>query len=42
MNIACLGGILHIYELQYEGKNKMDAKSFYNGLGKNLVGKIFD
>ena len=42
MNVACSGGILHIYELQYEGKNKMDAKSFYNGLGKNLVGKIFD
>ena len=42
MNIACKNGILHIYELQYEGKNKMDAKSFYNGLGKNLVGKIFD
>lgn len=42
MNIACINGILHIYELQYEGKNKMSAKDFFNGIGKNLIGKCFN
>ncbi len=42
MNIACNNGILHVFELQFEGKNKMDAKAFYNGLGKNLIGHIFE
>lgn len=38
--IACLGGYLLLEELQLEGKAKVDAKSFYNGNGKNLVGHI--
>ena len=42
MNIACKGGIIHIYELQAEGKSKMDAQSFYNGSGKSLIGKCFE
>lgn len=42
MDIACKGGILKVYELQAEGKSKMDAKAFSNGLGKSLIGKRFE
>lgn len=38
--IACDGGYLLIDELQMEGKAKVDANSFYNGLGRNYVGKF--
>ena len=42
MDIACDGGILHVFELQMEGKSKMDANAFKNGMGKNLIGKRMD
>ena len=28
-----------IDEIKPEGKNSMDAKSFFNGVGRNLVGE---
>ncbi|MBR2066899.1 MAG: methionyl-tRNA formyltransferase [Solobacterium sp.] len=40
--ITGIGGLLYVYELQLEGKNRMDAKSFFNGVGKNLIGKCFE
>lgn len=42
MNISADGGILHVYELQMEGKKKMDAKAFANGYAKELTGKRFE
>lgn len=42
MEIACMGGILKVYVLQMEGKMKMDAETFFHGLGRNLIGKQFD
>lgn len=38
--IACLNGFLLVDQIQLEGKAKMDAKSFNNGSGKNLIGSI--
>lgn len=35
--IAVSGGFILLDELQMEGKTKTDAKSFYNGAGKNLL-----
>ena len=32
-------GYLKVYQIKPEGKNSMDAKSFYNGAGRNLVGE---
>lgn len=42
MKIAMKGGYLLILELQPEGKQKMNAKDFANGAGRNLVGKVFE
>ena len=42
MRIAAEGGILLVYELQMEGKSRMTADAFYNGSGRNLIGKRFD
>ena len=42
MQIACRGGVLEVYELQPEGKGRMDADSFHNGLGRSEIGKVFD
>ena len=42
MEIACIGGILKIYELQPEGKKRMDADAFKNGAGRALIGKCFE
>ncbi len=42
MRIAAAGGILLVYELQMEGKSRMDADAFRNGAGRQLVGKVFD
>lgn len=39
--IAARNGVILVNELQMEGKAKVDAKAFYNGLGKSLIGKIF-
>lgn len=38
--IAAIGGYIIVDEIQLEGKAKIDAKSFYNGNGKQLIGKI--
>lgn len=42
IKVACKGGYLLIDELQLEGKKVMDAKSFMNGLGKNMIGHCFE
>lgn len=42
LEIACDGGILKVYELQLEGKNKMNADAFMNGVGRQFIGKVFD
>ena len=39
--IGALNGSIIIDEIQSEGKSRMKAKDFYNGAGKNLVGKKF-
>ncbi len=41
LRINCLDGFIKVYELKPEGKKTMDAKSFYNGNGRNLCGKYF-
>lgn len=40
--IAALNGVILLNELQMEGKAKVNAKAFYNGIGKNLIGKVFE
>ncbi len=42
MIVACRGGILKVYELQPEGRNKMTADAFANGAGRSFIGKIFE
>lgn len=42
MEVACAGGILKVYELQPEGKGKMDVKAYANGAGRSMIGKEFD
>lgn len=42
MRIAAQNGVLLVYELQMEGKTRMDADSFRNGAGRQLIGKVFD
>ena len=42
MRIAAKGGVLLVYELQMEGKSRMDADAFYNGAGRQLIGKVFE
>ncbi len=42
MKIAADGGVLLVYELQMEGKSRMNADSFRNGAGRQLVGKVFN
>lgn len=39
--IGTKNGTILVDEIQAEGKAKMDAKAFFNGAGKNLVGKKF-
>lgn len=41
LRIDCQNGFIKVYKIRPEGKNTMDAKSFYNGNGKNLVGEKF-
>lgn len=40
LRIDCLDGFIKIYQVKPEGKNSMDAKSFFNGAGRNMVGGI--
>jgi len=42
LKIACLGGYVVVTVCQFEGKEKMDAAAFYNGLGKSLLHGIFE
>ena len=35
--INCLDGFIKIYKIQQEGRNIVDAKSFFNGVGRKLV-----
>ena len=39
--IGAINGSIIVDEIQSEGKNKMNAKDFFNGAGKNLVNKMF-
>ncbi len=38
--IAASNGFILVDELQLEGKNKVDAKAYFNGSGRNDIGKI--
>ena len=40
--IGAINGSIIVDEIQVEGKNKMSAKDFYNGAGKNYIGKEFE
>lgn len=42
MLVAANGGIIHIYELQMEGRKRMSADAFANGYARELTGKRFD
>jgi methionyl-tRNA formyltransferase len=42
LKIACVGGYVVVTQCQFEGKEKMDAAAFYNGLGKSLLHGIFE
>ena len=42
MKIAAKGGILLVYEMQMEGKSRMNADAFANGAGRSLIGKKFE
>ena len=41
LRIDCKNGYIKVYEIRPEGKNTMDAKSFYNGVGKSLIKQKF-
>lgn len=42
MLVACKNGILKVYELQMEGKKKMNADAFKNGYAQEVCGKVFE
>ncbi len=42
LEIACKNGILKVYELQMEGKKRMDADAFKNGYANEVIGKVFE
>ena len=39
LRLDALNGFIMVYMIKPEGKNSMDAKSFYNGAGRNLIGE---
>ena len=41
LRIDCKDGFIKVFEIKPEGKNTMDAKSFFNGTGKNLINEYF-
>lgn len=41
LRIDAKNGFIKVYMIKPEGKNEMDAKSFFNGVGRNLVGEYF-
>ena len=42
IRIDCLDGFIKVLEIKPEGKNCMDAKSFFNGVGRSLVGESLE
>lgn len=42
MKIAALDGVIHVLQLQVEGKGKTTAREFYNGAGRSYIGKEFE
>ena len=42
MKIAAKGGYILVYELQPEGRSRMNADAFANGAGRALIGKVFE
>jgi len=42
LRIDCNNGFIKVLSIKPEGKNEMDAKSFYNGAGRNLVGETLE
>ena len=42
LRLDCLDGYIKLYTIKPEGKNSMDAKAFFNGAGRNLVGEHFE
>lgn len=42
MEVASIGGIIEVYELQPEGKSRMTADAYANGAGRNMIGKVFE
>lgn len=42
MKIAAEGGYILVYELQPEGKNRMNADAYANGAGRNLISRCFE
>ena len=39
LRIDCNNGFIQVFKIKPEGKNSMDAKSFFNGVGRSLVGE---
>ncbi len=39
LRFDCNNGFIKVYMIKPEGKNSMDGRSFYNGVGRNLVGE---
>ena len=39
LRFDCNNGFIKVYMIKPEGKNSMDAKSFFNGAGRNLIGE---
>ena len=42
MEVASIGGMIEVYELQPEGKTRMNADADANGVGRNMIGKVFE
>lgn len=42
LRFDCKDGFIKVYTIKPEGKNSMDAKSFFNGVGRNLVGETLE
>ena len=42
MEVASIGGMIEVYELQPEGKSRMTADAYANGAGRNMIGKVFE
>ena len=39
LRFDCYDGFIKVYKIKPEGKNSMDAKSFFNGVGRSLIGE---